>query len=207
MMAHEDGPGRPRHERGRRRAASGGAAATASASSASAWAAGWRSCWPRSGPTPWPPWCPVTGSSRGPTRSPTTRALGGRARATTPAKTTSSPRRPPRRSGEQLRAPGQGGRDHRLSRHRPRLLQRHPARGLRRRGGGGALGAQPGLLPRQHLALSLGERPTLSAGRGIGFVTIGPCPLAPVTCPAAPASPPPGPTRSSWPRRPRSRPT
>jgi carboxymethylenebutenolidase len=41
--------------------------------------------------------------------------------------------------GEQLRGLGKEG-DHRLPRHRPRLLQRHPARGLRRRRGGTGVG-------------------------------------------------------------------
>ena len=52
---------------------------------------------------------------------------------TTPRRTTSSRPRRPTRWATQLRGPGQVGRDHHLSRCRPRVLQRHAPRGLRRR--------------------------------------------------------------------------
>ena len=42
---------------------------------------------------------------------------------------------------------GQVGRDHRLPRHRPRVLQRHATRGLRRRRGARAVGPHAGVLP------------------------------------------------------------
>ena len=48
--------------------------------------------------------------------------------------------------GEQLRGVGQVGRDHRLPRRRSRLLQRHPARGLQRRGVTPRCGTHAGVL-------------------------------------------------------------
>ena len=47
---------------------------------------------------------------------------------------------------EQLRCVGQVGGDHRVPGHRSRVLQRHAARGLRRRRGERAVGADVGVL-------------------------------------------------------------
>jgi carboxymethylenebutenolidase len=49
--------------------------------------------------------------------------------------------------GEQLRGLGKEAEIIVYPGHRSRLLQRHPPRGVQRRGRGGPVGAQPGLLP------------------------------------------------------------
>ena len=128
-------------------------AATRSASSASAWAAAWPSCSPRSGPTPSRRRCRSTASSRGRRPSPTGRSSTPRCSATSPRTTGSS--RPTMAEALESDAarPRQGRRVLRLRGRRPRLLQRHPARGLRRRAVPAGLGAHARALPHGAVAV------------------------------------------------------
>ena len=132
MMAHEDGPGRPRHERRRRRGVAAELGRQGRRHRLLHGGRARRSCWRRSVRTRWRPWSRVTASSRGPTRNPTTRrcraaVLGHYAENDsffTPdaANALADELRGLGKSVEIVIYPG----------HRPRVLQRHAARGLRR---------------------------------------------------------------------------
>ena len=186
---------------------------------------------PRCGPTRSRRRRPSTASSRGRRPSPTGRSSTPRCSATSPSSDGFFTPEQGQALESDAAGPRQGRRDPRPPGRRPRLLQRHPARGPRRRG----VRSWPGTAPSRssasaapfesRLACDIGNRaatrervadrpprpaadahPALRRGHR-PRLACGPCPSAPATCPAAPACPSPAPARRCSARAPASRPT
>ena len=120
--------------------------ATASASSASAWAAAWRWCWPRQQPDEVGACAPFYGLIPWPDAEPDWSKLQAPVLGHFAEKTASSPRTRRRALEAQLRDLGKDAEFFVYPRRRPRLLQRHPARGVRRGSGPRGVGAHHRLL-------------------------------------------------------------